>query len=496
MTDLTILTIAQARDALLKKNFKATELTEAYLKAIELANPTLNAYVAVTAEKAMEMAAESDIRLTKGQGGFLEGIPLGIKDLFATQGFHTQACSHILNGFKPHYESTVTANLWQDGAVMLGKLNMDEFAMGSSNETSYYGPVISPWRKKDSDEKLVPGGSSGGSAAAVAARLCAGATATDTGGSIRQPAAFTGTVGIKPTYGRCSRWGTIAFASSLDQAGPIARDVRDCAILLKSMASFDEKDSTSVNLSVPDYENYLGQSIKGMKIGIPKEYYLEGMSHEIIALWQQGINWLKEAGAEIRDISLPHTKYALPAYYIVAPAEASSNLARYDGVRFGLRISGKDVIEMYENTRAAGFGDEVKRRILIGTYVLSSGYYDAYYLRAQKVRTLVKRDFDHCFASGVDAILTPATPTPAFGIADEKIKNDTVAMYLNDIFTVPVNMAGLPGISVPAGLSSNGLPLGLQLIGKPFAEEVIFQIAYIIEQAAGVFSAEKWWIGQ
>ncbi|MBB5073075.1 aspartyl-tRNA(Asn)/glutamyl-tRNA(Gln) amidotransferase subunit A [Bartonella callosciuri] len=493
MTDLTIFTLAQARDALVKKEFKATELTEAYLKAIELANPTLNAYVTITAEQARKMAAESDSRLARGQGKALEGIPLGIKDLFATHGVHTQACSHILDGFKPHYESTVTANLWQDGAVMLGKLNMDEFAMGSSNETSYYGPVMNPWRKKDSNEKLVPGGSSGGSAAAVAARICAGATATDTGGSIRQPAAFTGTVGIKPTYGRCSRWGVIAFASSLDQAGPIARDVRDCAILLKSMASFDEKDSTSVNLPVPDYESYLGQSIKGMKIGIPKEYHMEGMSSEIIELWQKGINWLKDAGAEIKDISLPHTKYALPAYYIVAPAEASSNLARYDGVRFGLRVPGKDVIEMYENTRAVGFGDEVKRRILVGTYVLSSGYYDNYYLKAQKVRTLVKRDFDQCFASGIDAILTPATPNPAFGIADEKIKNDAVAMYLNDIFTVPVNMAGLPGISIPAGLTTSGLPLGLQLIGKPFAEEVIFQIAYIIEQAVGTFSAERWW---
>ncbi|WP_455481374.1 Asp-tRNA(Asn)/Glu-tRNA(Gln) amidotransferase subunit GatA [Bartonella sp. B12(2025)] len=494
MTDLTTFTIAQARDALIKKEFKATELTEAYLEAIELANPTLNAYVAITAEQARKMAAESDNRLARGQGGILEGIPLGIKDLFATHGVHTQACSYILDGFKPRYESTVTANLWQDGAVMLGKLNMDEFAMGSSNETSCYGPVISPWRKKDSNEKLVPGGSSGGSAAAVGAQLCAGATATDTGGSIRQPAAFTGTVGIKPTYGRCSRWGVVAFASSLDQAGPIGRDVRDCAILLRSMASFDEKDSTSVNLPVPDYESYIGQSIKGMKIGIPKEYYLEGMSPEIIALWKKGMSWLKESGAEIVDISLPHTKYALPAYYIVAPAEASSNLARYDGVRFGLRIPGKDVIEMYKNTRSAGFGDEVKRRILIGTYVLSSGYYDAYYIRAQKIRTLVKRDFDQCFASGVDAILTPATPTSAFSIADEKIKNDAVAMYLNDIFTVPVNMAGLPGISIPAGLSSNGLPLGLQLIGKPFAEEVIFQIAYVIEQAAGTFSTEKWWI--
>ncbi|WP_142416782.1 Asp-tRNA(Asn)/Glu-tRNA(Gln) amidotransferase subunit GatA [Bartonella massiliensis] len=494
MTDLTKLTIAQARDALIKKKLKATELTEAYLKAIELANPTLNAYVTVTAEQARKMASKSEDRLTRGEGGLLEGIPLGIKDLFATRGVHTQACSNILDGFKPPYESTVTANLWQDGAVMLGKLNMDEFAMGSSNETSYYGPVISPWRKKGSNEKLVPGGSSGGSAAAVAAQICAGATATDTGGSIRQPAAFTGTVGIKPTYGRCSRWGVVAFASSLDQAGPIARDVRDCAILLRSMASFDEKDSTSVNLPVPDYESYLGQSIKGMKIGIPKEYHMDGLSSEIVELWQKGINWLKEAGAEIRDISLPHTKYALPSYYIIAPAEASSNLARYDGVRFGLRVPGKDIIEMYENTRSVGFGDEVKRRILVGTYVLSSGYYDAGYLRAQKVRTLVKRDFDQCFDSGIDAILTPATPTPAFGIADEKIKNDAVAMYLNDIFTVPVNMAGLPGISVPAGLSSSGLPLGLQLIGKPFAEEVIFQIAHIIEQAAGIFCAEKWWI--
>ncbi|MDD9332503.1 MAG: Asp-tRNA(Asn)/Glu-tRNA(Gln) amidotransferase subunit GatA, partial [Bartonella sp.] len=473
MTDLITLTIAQAREALKKRDLKAIELTEAYLKAIELVNPILNAYVAITAEQATKMAVESDIRLAKGKAGILEGIPLGIKDLFATQDIHTQACSYILNGFKPKYESTVTANLWKDGAVMLGKLNMDEFAMGSSNKTSCYGPTINPWRKKESDEKLIPGGSSGGSAAAVAAHLCAGATATDTGGSIRQPAAFTGTVGIKPTYGRCSRWGMIAYASSLDQAGPIGRDVRDCAIMLKSMASFDNKDSTSVDLPVPDYESYLGQSIKGMKIGIPKEYYIEGMSEEIVDLWQKGINWLKDAGAEIIDISLPHTKYALPAYYILAPAEASSNLARYDGVRFGLRIPGKDVIEMYENTRSAGFGDEVRRRILIGTYVLSSGYYNAYYLKAQKVRTLIKRDFDHCFGLGIDAILTPATPTSAFSIADEKIKNDTIAMYLNDIFTVPVNMAGLPGISVPAGLSLDGLPLGLQLIGRSFSEEVI-----------------------
>lgn len=493
MTDLTKLTIAEARDALKQREIKATELTDAYLKAIEASNPAINAYVAVTADHAQEMAKASQKRIDNNEMGALEGIPLGIKDLFATYDIHTQACSHILDGFKPKYESTVTANLWADGAVMLGKLNMDEFAMGSSNETSHYGEVINPWRAEGSDKQLVPGGSSGGSAAAVAAHLCAGATATDTGGSIRQPAAFTGTVGIKPTYGRCSRWGTIAFASSLDQAGPIGRDVRDCSILLKSMASFDDKDSTSVDVPVPDYESFIGKSVKGMKIGIPKEYRVDGMSEEILNLWQKGIDWLKDAGAEIVNISLPHTKYALPAYYIVAPAEASSNLARYDGVRFGLRVPGKDIIEMYENTRSEGFGNEVKRRILIGTYVLSAGYYDAYYLKAQKVRTLIKQDFDNCFEAGVDAILTPATPTPAFGIADEKLKSDPVAMYLNDIFTVTVNMAGLPGISLPAGLSSDGLPLGLQLIGKPFGEGELFQTAYVIEQAAGKFSPEKWW---
>ena len=493
MTDLTKLTIAEARDALKQREIKATELTDAYLKAIEASNPAINAYVAVTADHAQEMAKASQNRIDNNEMGALEGIPLGIKDLFATYDIHTQACSHILDGFKPKYESTVTANLWADGAVMLGKLNMDEFAMGSSNETSHYGEVINPWRAEGSDKQLVPGGSSGGSAAAVAAHLCAGATATDTGGSIRQPAAFTGTVGIKPTYGRCSRWGTIAFASSLDQAGPIGRDVRDCSILLKSMASFDDKDSTSVDVPVPDYESFIGKSVKGMKIGIPKEYRVDGMSEEILNLWQKGIDWLKDAGAEIVNISLPHTKYALPAYYIVAPAEASSNLARYDGVRFGLRVPGKDIIEMYENTRSEGFGNEVKRRILIGTYVLSAGYYDAYYLKAQKVRTLIKQDFDNCFEAGVDAILTPATPTPAFGIADEKLKSDPVAMYLNDIFTVTVNMAGLPGISLPAGLSSDGLPLGLQLIGKPFGEGELFQTAHVIEQAAGKFSPEKWW---
>ncbi len=493
MTDLTRLTIAEARDKLAAKEFTAVELTDAYLGAIDAANDALNAYVAVTPEKAREMAKASDARIAAGQAGALEGIPLGIKDLYATEGVHTQACSHILDGFKPRYESTVTQNLWNDGAVMLGKLNMDEFAMGSSNETSYYGAVTNPWRAKGSDTALVAGGSSGGSAAAVAAFLCAGATATDTGGSIRQPAAYTGTVGIKPTYGRCSRWGIAAYASSLDQAGPLARDVRDTAILLKSMASVDAKDTTSVDLPVPDYEAALGQSLKGMKIGIPKEYRVEGMPEEIEALWRQGIEWLKDAGAEIVDISLPHTKYALPTYYIISPAEASSNLARYDGVRYGLRVDGNDIVDMYEKTRAAGFGEEVKRRILIGTYVLSAGYYDAYYLRAQKVRTLIKRDFDLAFAAGVDAILTPATPSSAFAIADAELAADPVKMYLNDIFTVTVNMAGLPGISVPAGLDHKGLPLGLQIIGKPFGEETLFKTAYVIEQAAGRFTPQKWW---
>lgn len=493
MTELTSLTIAEAREKLEAREFTSVELTEAYLSAIDAANSVFNAYVAVTPEKALDMAKASDARRASGQVGALEGIPLGIKDLFATRDVHTQACSHILDGFLPKYESTVTQNLWDDGAVMLGKLNMDEFAMGSSNETSHYGAVINPWRANGSNQQLVPGGSSGGSAAAVSAFLCAGATATDTGGSIRQPAAFTGTVGIKPTYGRCSRWGTVAFASSLDQAGPIARDVRDAAIMLKSMASVDAKDTTSVDLPVPDYEASLGQSLKGMKIGIPKEYRVEGMPEEIEKLWAQGIAWLKDAGAEIVDITLPHTKYALPAYYIVAPAEASSNLARYDGVRYGLRVDGKDIVDMYEKTRAAGFGTEVKRRIMIGTYVLSAGYYDAYYLQAQKVRTLIKRDFEVVFDAGVDAILTPATPSSAFGIADEDLASDPVKMYLNDIFTVTVNMAGLPGIAVPAGLDSKGLPLGLQLIGKPFEEETLFRTAYVIEQAAGRFTPAKWW---
>lgn len=493
MTELTQLTIAQAREKLAAREISAVELTDTYLAAIDAANPAMNAYVAVTHDKARNMATASDERIASGDSGALEGIPLGIKDLFATEGVHTQACSHILDGFKPRYESTVTSNLWADGAVMLGKLNMDEFAMGSSNETSYYGPVKNPWRASGSNLDLVPGGSSGGSAAATAANLCAGATATDTGGSIRQPAAFTGTVGIKPTYGRCSRWGIVAFASSLDQAGPITRDLRDSAIMLKSMASHDAKDTTSVDREVPDYEAAIGQSIKGMKIGVPKEYRVDGMPDEIEALWQQGIAWMRDAGAEIVDISLPHTKYALPAYYIVAPAEASSNLARYDGVRYGLRVPGKDIIEMYENTRAEGFGREVQRRVMIGTYVLSAGYYDAYYLRAQKIRTLIKRDFEEAFSSGIDTILTPATPSAAFGIADQDMAADPVKMYLNDIFTVTVNMAGLPGISVPAGLDAKGLPLGLQLIGRPFDEETLYRAGNVIEQAAGRFTPQKWW---
>jgi aspartyl-tRNA(Asn)/glutamyl-tRNA(Gln) amidotransferase subunit A len=497
MSDLTKLTIAEARGQLRAGAFTAVELTEAYIAAIEAANPLLNAYVAITPDRATAMAKASDARLTRGEGGALEGIPLGIKDLFATDGIHTQACSHVLDGFRPPYESTVSANLWSDGAVMLGKLNMDEFAMGSSNETSHYGPVVNPWRRSRAgsldNAQLVPGGSSGGSATAVAAHLCAGATATDTGGSIRQPAAFTGTVGIKPTYGRCSRWGIVAFASSLDQAGPIGRDVRDAAILLKSMASVDPRDTTSVDLPVPDYEAAIGRPVRGMTVGIPREYRIEGMPGEIEVLWQAGIAWLRDAGAEIVDISLPHTKYALPAYYIVAPAEASSNLARYDGVRYGLRVPGKDIVEMYENTRAAGFGREVKRRIMIGTYVLSAGYYDAYYLQAQKVRSLIKSDFEKAFDAGVDIILTPATPSAAFGVAEQDMNADPVKMYLNDIFTVTVNMAGLPAIAVPAGLDAQGLPLALQLIGRPFEEETLFQTAHIIESAAGRFSPERWW---
>jgi aspartyl-tRNA(Asn)/glutamyl-tRNA(Gln) amidotransferase subunit A len=491
VTELTDLTIAEAREGLRGKSFSARELARAHVEAIEAANEALNAFVLPTPERALEMADASDARLKKGEGLALEGIPLGIKDLFCTKDVRTTACSHILDGFTPTYESTVTANLWAEGAVMLGKLNNDEFAMGSSNETSYYGPVVNPWQRKGSNARLVPGGSSGGSSAAVAARLCMGATATDTGGSIRQPAAVTGTVGIKPTYGRCSRWGIVAFASSLDQAGPIARTVQDAAILLKVMASPDAKDTTSVDLPVPDYEAALGKGVKELTIGIPKEYRVPGMAPEIEALWQKGVEWLKEAGAKIKEVSLPHTKYALPSYYIVAPAEASSNLARYDGVRYGLREKGSDVISMYENTRAAGFGQEVKRRILIGTYVLSAGYYDAYYLKAQKVRTLIKRDFDQAFET-VDAILTPTTPGPAFALGEKT--GDPVEMYLNDIFTVTVNMAGLPGMSVPAGLSSEGTPLGLQLIGKEFDEETLFRVGRVIEEAAGPLAKPRdWW---
>ncbi len=491
MSDLAKLSIAEMRDGLKAKKFSAVELLDAHLARMNAAK-SLNAFITPTEENAKTMAKASDERLTKGEGGPLEGIPLGIKDLFCTQDVLTTAGSHILDGFKPPYESTVTKQLWGDGAVMLGKLNLDEFAMGSSNETSYYGNVINPWRRKGDDTKLTPGGSSGGSAASVAAHLCAGATATDTGGSIRQPAAFTGTVGVKPTYGRVSRWGIVAFASSLDQAGPITRTVRDSAIMLKSMAGHDPKDSTSINKPVPDYEAVLGQGIKGLTIGVPKEYRVDGMPAEIEKLWQQGIDWMKAAGAEVKEISLPMTKYALPVYYIVAPAEASSNLARYDGVKYGLRVEGKSIDEMYEKTRAEGFGDEVKRRVLIGTYVLSAGYYDAYYLRAQKVRKKIFDEFQTAFAD-VDLLLTPSTPSAAFGLGEKT--NDPVAMYLNDIFTVTANLAGLPGISVPAGLDGQGLPLGLQLIGKPFDEETLFRGADVLEQSAG-FSAEpnEWWV--
>jgi aspartyl-tRNA(Asn)/glutamyl-tRNA(Gln) amidotransferase subunit A len=490
MTDLTSLTLAEARTGLANKSFTSLELTDAHLEAVEAAR-ALNAFVMETPDQARRMAREADARIVKGEGGPLAGIPLGIKDLFATKDVRTTACSKILDNFVPTYESTVTSQLWRDGAVMLGKLNNDEFAMGSSNETSFYGPVVNPWQRKGSNAKLVPGGSSGGSSAAVAARLCMGATATDTGGSIRQPAAVTGTVGIKPTYGRCSRWGIVAFASSLDQAGPIARTVKDAAILLKVMASADPKDTTSVDMPVPDFEAAVEQGVKGITVGIPTEYRVPGMAPEIEALWQKGVAWLKDAGAKIKDVSLPHTKYALPSYYIVAPAEASSNLARYDGVRYGLREKGSDVISMYENTRAAGFGAEVKRRILIGTYVLSAGYYDAYYLKAQKVRTLIKRDFDAAFET-VDAILTPTTPGPAFALGEKS--GDPLEMYLNDIFTVTVNMAGLPGLSVPAGLSSEGTPLGLQLIGRPFDEETLFRTGRVIEAAAGPLAKpHDWW---
>ena len=480
MAGLTHMTIAEARDALKAKTISSAELTGAHLKAMEQTR-ALNAFVTETPERAMADAARADAALAKGTAGALEGIPLGIKDLFCTEGVLTTAGSHILDGFKPPYESTVSAKLWQAGAVMLGKLNMDEFAMGSSNMTSYHGPVKNPWRRKGANAELVPGGSSGGSAAAVAARSVMGATATDTGGSIRQPAAFTGTVGIKPTYGRCSRWGIVAFASSLDQAGPIARTVKDTAIMLQAMSGHDPKDSTSADLAVPDFEAAVERGVKGLKIGIPKEYKLDAAPKEIQDLWEQGIAWLKAAGATTVEITRPHTKYALPVYYVIAPAEASSNLARYDGVRFGLRVPGKTLDEMYENTRAAGFGAEVKRRILIGTYVLSAGYYDAYYLRAQRVRSLIARDFTEAYKQ-VDAILTPATPSAAFAIGEKM--DDPIAMYLNDVFTVTANLAGLPGISVPGGLNADGLPLGLQVIGRAFDEETVFAVGRAIEKAA------------
>jgi aspartyl-tRNA(Asn)/glutamyl-tRNA(Gln) amidotransferase subunit A len=480
VTALTELGLGEARDGLIAKKFSAREIAEAHIKAVEAARP-LNAFLCETPEKALAMAAESDARLARGEARPLEGLPLAIKDLFCTKDVPTTAGSRILEGFKPPYESTVTSQLWRDGAVMLGKVNLDEFAMGSANITSAYGNVENPWRRRGDNRPLVPGGSSGGSAAAVAARAALAATGTDTGGSIRQPASFCGIVGLKPTYGRCSRWGIVAFASSLDQAGPMTRSVRDAAIMLQSMSGHDPKDSTSAPVPVPDFAKALTGDIRGLKVGIPREYRIDGMPAEIEALWQRGIDWLKAAGAVPVEVSLTMTKYALPAYYIIAPAEASSNLARYDGVRFGLRVKGESLDEMYENTRAQGFGAEVRRRILIGTYVLSAGYYDAYYLKAQKVRALIARDFDEAFKS-CDVLLTPTAPSAAFAIGEKS--DDPIAMYLNDVFTVTVNLAGLPGISVPAGLSSDGLPLGLQVIGRAFDEETVLRVGQVIESAA------------
>ncbi|WP_372892615.1 Asp-tRNA(Asn)/Glu-tRNA(Gln) amidotransferase subunit GatA [Rhodosalinus sp.] len=493
MSELPSLTIAAARDALDAGETTSVALTEACLAAVEGAG-ALGAFAHATPELALERARAADATRAAGDAGALCGIPVGIKDLFCTEGVASQAASRILEGFRPAYESTVSAQLRDAGAVMLGKLNMDEFAMGSSNETSVYGPAVNPW--KVDDRSLTPGGSSGGSAAAVAADLCLAATGTDTGGSIRQPAAFTGIVGLKPTYGRCSRWGIVAFASSLDQAGPMTKTVRDAAIMLGAMAGHDPKDSTSADLPVPDFEEMLTGDIRGKRIGIPREYRLEGTPEEILALWDRGAEMLRDAGAEILDISLPHTKYALPAYYVIAPAEASSNLARYDGVRYGYRAplaQGDGIVEMYEKTRAAGFGAEVKRRVMVGTYVLSAGFYDAYYNRARKVRTLIRRDFEQVFDQGVDAILTPATPSAAFGLG-EKGQADPVEMYLNDVFTVPVNLAGLPGVSVPAGLDRQGLPLGLQLVGRPWEEGALLDVAEVLERAAGfVAKPAKWW---
>ena len=477
MTDLTKLTITEALKGLKEKKFSAVELTKEYLNKMESCRE-LNAYVLETPEKALEQAKAADEKYKNGTNGALEGIPLGIKDLFCTRGIHTTACSHILDGFVPPYESTVTQKLLDAGAVFLGKLNMDEFAMGGSNETSFYGPAVNPWSK---DKKLVAGGSSGGSAAAVAANICAAATGTDTGGSIRQPSAFCGVTGIKPTYGRCSRYGIIAFASSLDQAGPIAKDVRDCAVLLKNMAGHDVRDSTSAKAEVPDFEKFIGMDVRGMKIGIPAEYRPDGLNAEIAAVWDRGIGMLKARGADIVDISLPHTKYALATYYIIAPAEASSNLARYDGLRYGLRVPGEHLDNMYINSRTEGFGKEVKRRIMIGTYVLSAGYYDAYYLKAQKVRRLIRDDFVKAFEK-CDVILTPTAPTPAFPIGDKSMLENPINMYLNDVFTVSVSLAGLPAMSLPAGLSAEGLPLGLQVIGKAFDEGSVFKTASALEE--------------
>lgn len=495
MSDLNKLTIADARDGLRKGDFTSVELTNSCLTAIEGAG-ALNAFVHNTPDIARDQAAAADARVASGDTSAMCGIPLGIKDLFCTKGVASQAASAILEGFKPEYESTVTQNLWDSGAVMLGKLNMDEFAMGSSNETSVYGDAINPWRREGSDANLTPGGSSGGSASAVSADLCLAATGTDTGGSIRQPAAFTGIVGLKPTYGRVSRWGVVAFASSLDQAGPMTKTVRDAAIMMEAMASHDAKDSTSADLPVPNFEAALTGDIKGKKIGIPKEYHMDGMPAEIEKLWAEGTEMLRDAGAEIVDISLPHTKYALPAYYVIAPAEASSNLARYDGVKYGHRATlaaGDGIDDMYEKTRAEGFGHEVQRRVMIGTYVLSAGFYDAYYNRARRVRALIKKDFDDVFAAGVDSILTPATPSAAFGLG-EMSDADPVKMYLNDVFTVTVNLAGLPGISVPTGLNSEGLPLGLQLIGRPWGEGELLNTAYALERSAGFVSKpDNWW---
>ena len=480
MSDLLDLNAVEARRALDEKSTSAVELAKAYLAAAE-ATSDLNNYVELTADHALAMAAKSDKRIAEGTAGLLEGLPIGVKDLFCTKDISSTACSKILKDFAPPYESTVTSNLWAAGGVMLGKLNCDEFAMGSANETSAYGPAINPWKGKDNVD-LVPGGSSGGSASAVAARSALMATGTDTGGSIRQPAAFCGVVGLKPTYGRCSRWGIVAFASSLDQAGPFTRTVADNALMMTAMASHDSKDSTSTQTPLQDLIGAIGDGVKGMKIGVPREYIMDGMDDEVVKLWEQGQVWLRDAGAELVDVSLPHTKYALPAYYIIAPAEASSNLARYDGVRFGMRVEADTLDGMYEATRAAGFGEEVQRRIMIGTYVLSAGYYDAYYLKAQKVRRLIKDDFDTVFQS-VDALLTPATPSAAFPVG-RKI-DDPVTNYLNDVFTVPANLAGLPGISVPGGLTSDGLPLGLQVVGRAFDEASIYRVAAVLEDAAG-----------